>query len=209
MSDILSEAAFTYRELSQYRYYFIFGDKQRNLYFIPLRLKEENFPHLIGMDKLTDKRSFIFEEGKSKVLQRILDEKITYKNVSDSPHLSECMDKLSFFSEFSDFFSEGMEKSLAFNFQKKLAYSTINASILIKHRNHNHLFLKYDSLHNRPAYFIPISFLNESSSKYTSKQKKLTLLYAERVLLSNETLPIEVLYKHKSFDKVVYDITII
>ena len=49
MSDALLQSAFIYQEISKYEYYFIFGDKKRNLYYIPIKLKNENYPHLIGV----------------------------------------------------------------------------------------------------------------------------------------------------------------
>ena len=59
MSDALLQSALIYQEISKYEYYFIFGDKKRNLYYIPIKLKNENYPHLLGIDKLTDKKEVI------------------------------------------------------------------------------------------------------------------------------------------------------
>ena len=77
MSDALLQSAFIYQEISKYEYYFIFGDKKRNLYYIPIKLKNENYPHLIGIDKLTDKKELIFKKGKDKIEAHI----IRYKSV--------------------------------------------------------------------------------------------------------------------------------
>ena len=83
MSDALLQSAFIYQEISKYEYYFIFGDKKRNLYYIPIKLKNENYPHLIGIDKLTDKKELIFKKGKDKIIERIINNEITFQNIED------------------------------------------------------------------------------------------------------------------------------
>ena len=81
MSDALLQSAFIYQEISKYEYYFIFGDKKRNLYYIPIKLKNENYPHLIGIDKLTDKKELIFKKGKDKIIERIINSTFAVEKV--------------------------------------------------------------------------------------------------------------------------------
>jgi uncharacterized protein YlzI (FlbEa/FlbD family) len=208
MSDALLQSAVLYQEISKYEYYFIFGDKKKNLYYIPIKLKSENYPHLIGIDKLTDKKEFIFKESKERIIDRIINSEITFQQIEDSKQIEDCLNKLLFFNGFSAFFSDNITQSSGFNFLRKTAFSSINASILIKNmNNHDHVFLKYECLDKVAEYYIPISFLNEPTQKYTARQKRLTLLYADRkeILSQSER---EVLYKLKSFtDEIIYSAT--
>ena len=208
MSDALLQSAFIYQEISKYEYYFIFGDKKRNLYYIPIKLKNENYPHLIGIDKLTDKKELIFKKGKDKIIERIINNEITFQNIEDSKQIENCLNKLSFFNGFSSFFSDNITQSSGFNFLKKTAFSSINASILIKNMNsHDHVFFKYECLDKGAEYYIPISFLNDHTQKYTAKQTRLTLLYADRQEMLSQSER-EVLYKLKSFtDEIIYSAT--
>lgn len=61
MSDILKDAAEFYRILTNHHYKFTLGYKGTSKEII-LRCKDENFPHLLGLDKLKDIRQVVFKE---------------------------------------------------------------------------------------------------------------------------------------------------
>ncbi len=76
--NILYRAAYIWKKLTNYRYVFTYGYKQR-LYTINLTFSKEDFPHLAGFQYLKDVT--LPRYNYSKIVDRILDEKIRYEQI--------------------------------------------------------------------------------------------------------------------------------
>lgn len=85
-SNLLYDAAVTWKELSQYRYIFVYGYKKQ-LYEINLSFPPEKFPHLAGFQYLKDVRLSRFNP--SKTLDMILTGKIKHRQIEKGTQYEE------------------------------------------------------------------------------------------------------------------------
>lgn len=84
--DILYQAACVWKELMSYRYVFTYGYKG-NLHTINLMFSPEDFPHLAGFQYLKDIR--LPRYNPRKIVDMILQHKITYSNVQKAAQFHE------------------------------------------------------------------------------------------------------------------------
>lgn len=158
--DILVEAADFYRKLtnSEYKFEIAYKGQIKTITFIA---KDENFPHLIGLDKLKDINTKVFVDdrkakdkrgntkankniAKERVLGRVEERKLTIEDLSKSSHFDlkqdskefSVKDRMKYFLYLKKFFdsTSGIEnpEEVYFSFYKKQAYSSIDAEYLIR-----------------------------------------------------------------------------
>ena len=77
-NDIFYQAAFVWNELTEYRYIFTYGYKNK-LSTIKLTFSPENFPHLMGLQYLKDLTLPRYNQGK--IVSRILDGTISLEQI--------------------------------------------------------------------------------------------------------------------------------
>ena len=78
--DILKQSALTWKELTEYRYQFIYGYK-KTLYPINLRFSNEDYPHLAGFQYMKD--ISLPNYSSAKIADRILEGKITFEQIQN------------------------------------------------------------------------------------------------------------------------------
>jgi len=78
-NDILYQAALAWKNLTEYCYVFTYGYKKQ-LHTINLTFSMEDFPHLAGFQYLKDISLQRYNAGK--IVDKILDYKITYEQIS-------------------------------------------------------------------------------------------------------------------------------
>lgn len=84
--DILQQSALAWKELTEYRYQFVYGYK-KNLYPINLTFSFEDYPHLAGFQYLKD--ISIPNYTSAKIIVRILEGKITFEQIQKAAQYEE------------------------------------------------------------------------------------------------------------------------
>lgn len=84
--DILKQSALTWKELTEYRYQFIYGYK-KTLYPITLTFSNEDYPHLAGFQYMKD--ISLPNYSSAKIADRILEGKITFEQIQKEAQYEE------------------------------------------------------------------------------------------------------------------------
>ena len=84
--DILKQSALTWKELTEYRYQFIYGYK-KTLYPITLTFSNEDYPHLAGFQYMKD--ISLPNYSSAKIADRILEGKITFEQIQKAAQYEE------------------------------------------------------------------------------------------------------------------------
>lgn len=84
--DILKQSALTWKELTEYRYQFIYGYK-KTLYPITLTFSNEDYPHLAGFQYIKD--ISLPNYSSAKIADRILEGKITFEQIQKAAQYEE------------------------------------------------------------------------------------------------------------------------
>ncbi len=84
--DILQQSALAWKELTEYRYQFVYGYK-KTLYPINLTFSYADFPHLSGFQYLKDLS--LPNYTSAKIVDRILEGKITFKQIQKAAQYEE------------------------------------------------------------------------------------------------------------------------
>ena len=84
--DILKQSALTWKELTEYRYQFIYGYK-KTLYPITLTFSNEDYPHLAGFQYMKD--ISLPNYSSAKIADRILEGKITFEQLQKAAQYEE------------------------------------------------------------------------------------------------------------------------
>ena len=208
--DLLQNSAHFYEKLTQSTYTFVLGSKSKKQYHFTIRAKSENFPHLVGLDKLKDittifqsKEKFSKKDG---VLKRITEGSLKLEDLKKSSFLKSSSDfgieeRISFLPLITEIFEEGTSNSnVNFEFLKEKAYSKVDANYLLRVRKEVNgkpcflnFFIKKDKYSD---YYIPISFFPHKENRYEKNLQRLTLLYKCQ---NAEAVEKKELYKHQNF----------
>lgn len=84
--DILQQSAFAWKELTVYRYHFVYGYKKA-LYPINLTFSNEDYPHLAGFQYMKD--ISLPNYTSAKIVDRILEGKITFEQIQKAAQYEE------------------------------------------------------------------------------------------------------------------------
>lgn len=185
--DILQQSAFTWKELTEYRYHFVYGCK-KTLYPINLTFSLEDYPHLAGFQYLKD--IALPNYTSAKIVNRILDGKITYKQIQKAAQYEEMVKpRLEALIHLKNSLDHDFN---LYSFMPKVYpfITNIKADYLIA----SHLLL--DSyvfiIHTAPAGdakcdFLCCSAFAKGKRDYEINQRKRTLLKKERIHIASNT----------------------
>lgn len=84
--DILKQSALAWKELTEYRYQFVYGYK-KTLYPINLTFSNEDYPHLAGFQYTKD--ISLPNYSSAKIAERILEGKITFEQIQKAAQYEE------------------------------------------------------------------------------------------------------------------------
>ena len=84
--DILQQSALAWKELTEYRYQFVYGYK-KTLYPINLTFSFEDYPHLAGFQYMKD--ISLPNYTSAKIVDRILERKITFEQIQKAAQYEE------------------------------------------------------------------------------------------------------------------------
>lgn len=82
--DLLQQSALAWKEITEYRYLFTYGYKQK-LYPINLAFTPEEYPHLAGFQYIKD--ISLPNYSSAKIVGRIIEGNITFKKYSVQPNM--------------------------------------------------------------------------------------------------------------------------
>jgi len=175
--------------LTEYEFKFIIG-KKGNTKEIILRARDENFPHLLGLDKLTDVDNiFLVDDSKKKpkaykgnkhnnrssnlakelVIKRIENKELTLSDLTKSEHFSSentefkfaIGSRIEFFSKIEPIFTAApLPEEAYFTFYKAKAFSSVDAEYLFR------LKLKDDKGDLYLNFFLKKDTYDNSEGKY-------------------------------------------
>jgi hypothetical protein len=84
--DLLKQSALAWKEITDYRYLFTYGYRQK-LYSINLTFSLEDYPHLAGFQYMKD--ISLPNYTSAKIVNRILEDKITFEKVQEAAKYEE------------------------------------------------------------------------------------------------------------------------
>lgn len=167
-----------------------YGKKKDTLKII-IEFKSEHLPHLIGLDKLDDIKTYIYDQReKTDILNAILTNEIKYEEIQKSELLHKpsstndhgkytTYDRMMYFSLMIEILMR--DKHDLFDFID-VRYTSIKADFIIKYNlpksnDFMYLFIKKDA-HNIGSY-IPISFFPSENPNYFRGKKCWKLLLSQ------------------------------
>lgn len=187
--------------------------KKNKLLSINVVFKEEQFPHLIGLDYLNDIETVIYRRrDKRDILKAVIQGDLTAEDIEQSELLNQnisgnstdfftVQDRINYFYEFLNLIVS--EKHRMCEFVKIKANSKIRADYLIKYDfpksldeepNFLYFFIKKDA-YEKDTY-IPISFFPSINTSYFSGMPQYTLLKSEIIQDNNV---IDIIYQSSTF----------
>ncbi len=186
-SNLLYQAACSWKELTKYRYVLTYGYK-KELHTVNLVFFEEDFPHLAGFQYLKDLPLPKFTPRKT--MQRILDGKIPYSQVSAGmAFATSVMPRLQALIQLKDVL-EG-DFRLFLYLPRNYSFSTmIKADYLIS----SHLdcgsfvfVIKVNSDNKENRDYLCCSAFAKGERNFEERQRILTILKKERVYIPTES----------------------
>ena len=185
--DILQQSALAWKELTEYRYQFVYGYK-KTLYPITLTFSYEDYPHLAGFQYLKD--ISLPNYTPAKIVTRILEGKITFEKIQKGSQCEEMVKprlealihlKNSLDNEFSLY--SFMPRMYPFVTNIKADY-LIASHIIID----SYVFIIHTTP-NREAKcdFLCCSAFAKGERDYETNQRKRALLKKERIHIPTDT----------------------
>lgn len=137
-----------------------------------------NFKHLIGLNKLTDIPS-TQNNSSAQIFRDILNNKLTYSEVSQSKYFSEAEERI---EHFEDLYKALNGKELMLKSQHG-KFNTITADFMLTNKDNGygyaHLFMLND---DKKGYAVPITYIIQHDNDYLrSHAERWTVLSVEEI----------------------------
>lgn len=181
--DKLKECAISFQKLCQIQYFMKAGSKGKLIEFT-LEFKAEHFYHLIGLHKLTDIPQL--KGGTSVIFNLILNDEITYSDISKSSFFDEINKRIEYFCQLEKMLDNN-EIIISFN-ANAVKGSRINADYLIYLDSDivYHFFASRYKDKNKNKVFGRSFFVREDNN-YINGQRKYKVICKEKINLSTNT----------------------
>ena len=185
--DILKQSALAWKNLTEYRYQFVYGYK-KSLYPINLTFSPEDYPHLAGFQYLKD--IALPNYTSAKIIDRILEGKITFEQIQKSSQYKEMVNprlealihlKSSLDNDFNLYSFMPRMYPFITNIKADYLISShidIDSYVFIIHTTPNG---------NAKCDFLCCSAFTKGERDYEANQRKRTLLKKERVHITSNT----------------------
>ena len=186
-NDILYQAALVWKTLTEYSYIFTYGYKKQ-LRTINLTFSMEDFPHLAGFQYLKDLS--LPRYNASKIVDKILEHKITYEQVSNGVQYMEMVKpRLEALVRLKDILENDFR---LFSYMPRMYpfTTTIKADYLISSRLNfvNFVFIIQSSCGDvARCDFLCCSAFTKGERDYEMNQRLRTLLKKERIHIAINT----------------------
>lgn len=185
--DILLQSAIAWKELTEYRYQFVYGYK-KTLYPIHLAFSFEDYPHLAGFQYLKD--ISLPNYTSAKIVKRILEGKITFAQIQKAAQYEEMVKprlealihlKNSFDNDFNLY--SFMPRMYPFITNIKADYLIASHTVV-----DSYVFI----IHTTPngdakCDFLCCSAFTKGGRDYEANQRKRALLKKERIHIASNT----------------------
>ena len=187
LNDILYQSALVWKTLTEYSYIFTYGYKKQ-LRTINLTFSMEDFPHLAGFQYLKDLS--LPRYNASKIVDKILEHKITYEQVSNGVQYMEMVKpRLEALVRLKDIL-ENAFRLFSYMPQMYPFTTTIKADYLISSRLNfvNFVFIIQSSCGDvARCDFLCCSAFTKGERDYEMNQRLRTLLKKERIHIATNT----------------------
>lgn len=175
--DKLQARAISFSKLFHIKYKIILG-RRGNAYEIVIGFEPFDFPHLIGLHKLTDIINGHFSN--ESMFAKCLSGEITCDRISRSVNFSQLGNRFEYFDRIEEMLDSN-DTIYKCNEQTLRQFSQIKADYQLKNNCDEltfYLFLQQRKMDNT---FFCKSFINDDVTDYTYRQTKMTLLYKEKI----------------------------
>lgn len=175
--DKLQERAFAFKRLLDYEYSIILGRKGKTTEFI-INFDKSDFPHLIGLHKLTDVLNG--NMATEKLFDKCIRGDISYETISKSTFFPKLGNRFEYFNKLEEMLDSN---NIIFkcNTNNMSVFSKIIADFELKNTYENLIFYLFIAKRYKSDKQFCKSFIQESIIDYTYGQTKMTLLYKEKI----------------------------
>ena len=175
--DKLQERTFSFKRLLDYEYKIILGRKGKKTEFV-INFEKTDFPHLIGLHKLTDVLNG--NMATEKLFNECLTGKISYESISKSAFFEKLGNRFEYFDKLETMLDSN-DIIFKCNTNNMVAFSRIIADFELKNIYEELIFYLFIEKRNYSEKQYCKSFIQESNIDYTYGQTKMTLLYKEKI----------------------------
>lgn len=175
--DKLQERALSFKNLLHYEYKIILGRKGKTTELI-LDFEKNDFPHLIGLHKLTDVLNGNI--ATEKLFENCLTGKISYETISKSEFFQKLGNRFEYFNKLETMLDNN-DIIFKCNTDKMSTFSKIIADFELKNICEELIFYLFIEKRYSSEKQYCKSFIQESNIDYTYGQTKMTLLYKEKI----------------------------
>lgn len=186
-ADIFYQAAYIWNELTEYKYIFTYGYKNK-LYEINLIFSPEDFPHLVGFQYLKD--IVLPRYNPRKIISRILDGTIKLTQIQKAAQYEEMiLPRLEALMRMKDILDNDF---ILFLYVPQMYpfYTQIKADYLISSHSDvsNYIFIIQANANSTAKFdYLCCSAFKEGSRNYEINQRPCALLKKERIHISTNT----------------------
>lgn len=175
--DKLQERTFSFKRLLDYEYKIILGRKGKKTEFV-INFEKTDFPHLIGLHKLTDVLNG--NMATEKLFNECLTGKISYESISKSAFFEKLGNRFEYFDKLETMLDSN---NIIFkcNTNNMATFSRIVADFELKNVYEELIFYLFIEKRNYSEKQYCKSFIQETNIDYTYGQTKMTLLYKEKI----------------------------
>lgn len=175
--DKLQERAFLFRRLLDYEYKIVLGRKGKKTELI-ITFEKTDFPHLIGLHKLTDVLNGNI--ATEKLFDECLTGKVSYDLISQSEFFQKLGNRFEYFDKLETMLDSN-DIIFKCNNNNMAAFSRIIADFELKNIYEELIFYLFiEKRHYSDKQYCK-SFIQENNIDYTYGQTKMTLLYKEKI----------------------------
>ena len=175
--DKLQERAFLFKRLLDYEYKIVLGRKGKKTEIV-ITFEKTDFPHLIGLHKLTDVLSGNI--ATEKLFDECLKGKVSYNSISQSEFFSKLGNRFEYFDKLETMLDSN-DIIFKCNNNNMAAFSRIIADFELKNIYEELIFYLFIEKRNYSDKQYCKSFIQENNIDYTYGQTKMTLLYKEKI----------------------------
>ena len=174
--DKLQERAFSFKKLIDYEYKIILGRKGKKTELV-INFEKTDFPHLIGLHKLTDVLNGNI--ATEKLFDDCLTGKVSYDTISKSEFFQKLGNRFEYFDKL-EIMLDRNDIIFKCNTNNIVTFSRIVADFELKNIYEELIFYLFIEKRNYSEKQYCKSFIQESNIDYTYGQTKMTLLYKEK-----------------------------
>ena len=175
--DKLQERALSFKRLLDFEYKIVLGRKGETTEIV-IGFEKTDFPHLIGLHKLTDVLNGNI--AREKLFNECIKGKISYDKISQSNSFEKLGNRFEYFDKLEQMLDSN-EIVFKCNTKQMADFSKIIADFELKNVFEELVFYLFIEKRGSTGKQYCKSFIQENDIDYTYGQTKMTLLYKEKI----------------------------